>query len=164
MRMDTCALAFAWSADGLWCWYVRHASEGASGVKFEERIEAITVPVTDIDRAKGFYTKLGWRLDIDYVRPDGAFRIVQFTPPGSGCSIQIGTHTTSAAPGSLQGTLVVVKDVEAAHADIAGRGIEIGSVYHVTGPDRRDFSFADFKDPDGNGWRLQEITQRLPGR
>jgi catechol 2,3-dioxygenase-like lactoylglutathione lyase family enzyme len=149
-------------------------SEGSPGVRFDERIESIAVPVTDIDRAKEFYAKLGWRLDIDYVAPDGGFRIVQFTPPGSLCSIQIGTNTTSATPGSLQSTLLVVKDIEVAHADIARRGIAIGDVYHVTlgkrpepgpDPDRRSYSsFADFKDPDGDGWRLQEITQRLPGR
>jgi predicted enzyme related to lactoylglutathione lyase len=138
------------------------------------RLEAIPIPVSDIDRAKQFYEKLGWRLDIDYAAPGGDFRVIQFTPPGSECSIQFGGGRATAAQGSPQGLLLVVKDIEAAQAEIAGRGIEIGKVYHRAlgkgpepGPDPEHqsyASFADFKDPDGNGWRLQEITQRLPGR
>lgn len=144
------------------------------GVVLEERLEAIPLPVTDIDRAKQFYEKLGWRLDIDFKAPGGNFRIIQFTPPGSPCSIQFGTGATAAAPGSVQGLLLVVKDIEAAHDDIAARGVEIGEVYHVglgtgrePGPSPLHVSyasFADFNDPDGNGWKLQEIRQRLPGR
>jgi predicted enzyme related to lactoylglutathione lyase len=148
--------------------------KGATGAMLEERFEAIPIPVADIDRAKQFYEQLGWRLDVDFKVPGGHFRIVQFTPPGSPCSIQFGSSATTAEPGSLQGMLIAVKDVEAARADIAGRGISIGEVYHRPlgkgpepgpDPDHRSYSsFADFSDPDGNGWRLQEITQRLPGR
>lgn len=148
--------------------------QGATGVILEERIEAIPLPVSDVDRAKQFYEKLGWRVDVDFHVPFVRFRMVQITPPGSPCSIQIGTGLTTAAPGSLQGLLLVVKDVAATRADIAQRGIDIGEVYHVelgkapepgVDPQHRSYSsFADFKDPDGNGWRLQEITQRLPGR
>jgi catechol 2,3-dioxygenase-like lactoylglutathione lyase family enzyme len=148
--------------------------KGPATVALEERIEAIPLPVSDIDRAKQFYEKLGWRVDVDFHVPFVHFRTVQITPRGSPCSIQIGTGLTAAAPGSLQGLLLVVKDVEAARADIMQRGIDIGEVYHVelgkgpepgADPQRRSYSsFVDFKDPDGNGWRLQEITQRLPGR
>jgi catechol 2,3-dioxygenase-like lactoylglutathione lyase family enzyme len=147
---------------------------GVAGVALEERLEAIPLPVSDIDRAKEFYNRLGWRLDVDFKLPGGHFRIVQFTPPGSPCSIQFGTSATTAKPGSVQGMLLVVKDVEAARADISRRGINIGEVYHRPlgqgpqpgiDPDHRSYtSFADFNDPDGNVWRLQEITQRLPGR
>jgi catechol 2,3-dioxygenase-like lactoylglutathione lyase family enzyme len=144
------------------------------------KLEQIAVPVSDVDRAKQFYQSLGWRLDIDYVAPDGDFRVIQFTPPGSECSIRIGTGVTTAAPGSLQGLLVVVKDIEAARADLASRGIDVSEVYHDTGvvrraspkghvsgpdPQRRSYaSFVDFSDPDGNQWLVQEVTQRLPGR
>ncbi len=146
----------------------------ATGIALEERLEAIALPVADMDRAKQFYEKLGWRLDIDYVAPEGNFRVIQFTPPGSECSIQFGGARTTAASGSVQGLLLVVKDIEAARAHIAARGIAIGEVYHRAlgkgpqpgrDPEGRSYtSFADFTDPDGNGWRLQEITQRLPGR
>jgi len=148
--------------------------KGASGVMLEERIEAIPLPVSDIDRAKHFYEKLGWRVDVDFHVPFVHFRTVQITPPGSTCSIQLGTDLTKAAPGSLQSLLLVVKDIEVARTDIAQRGIDVGEVYHVelgkspeqgVDPDHRSYmSLADFKDPDGNGWRLQEVTQRLPGR
>lgn len=149
-------------------------AKGDAGTMLEERLEAISLPVSDLDRAKEFYAKLGFRLDIDYAAPTGNFRVIQFTPPGSGCSIQLGGGRNTAAPGSAQGLLLVVKDIEAAHDDIARRGIDIGDVYHVAlgkapepgiDPEHHSYSsFADFKDPDGNGWRLQEITQRLPGR
>jgi predicted enzyme related to lactoylglutathione lyase len=140
----------------------------------EERIEALPLPVTDLDRAKQFYEKLGWRLDIDYRAPDSDFRVIQFTPPGSACSIQLGGGRTTGEPGSAQGLLLVVKDIEAARADIFARGIDIGEVYHLglggghkPGPAPFHLSYvsyADFNDPDGNGWRLQEIKHRLPGR
>jgi catechol 2,3-dioxygenase-like lactoylglutathione lyase family enzyme len=144
------------------------------------KLEVVMLGVSDVDRAKEFYQKLGWRLDADYSAPDGDFRVIQFTPPGSGCSIAFGTGVTTTAPGSIRGLELVVTDIEAARAEIAGRGIEVGEVYHdaklihhassasrVPGPDpqRRSYlSFADFSDPDGNQWILQEITQRLPGR
>jgi catechol 2,3-dioxygenase-like lactoylglutathione lyase family enzyme len=144
------------------------------------KLEQIALPVSNVDRAKQFYQSLGWRLDIDYVAPDGEFRAIQFTPPGSECSIRMGIGVSTAAPGSVQGLLLVVKDIEAARADLAGRGIDVGEVYHDTNvirraspkghvpgldPERRSYaSFADFSDPDGNQWLLQEITQRLPGR
>lgn len=150
------------------------SEKGTTGTVMQERLEAIPLPVSDIDRAKQFYEKLGWRVDVDFHVPFSRFRTVQITPPGSLCSIQIGTDVTSAAPGSVQGVLLVVKDIEAARADIASRGIDIGEVYHTVlgkgsepgiDPEHRSYSsLADFRDPDGNGWRLQEITQRLPGR
>ncbi|MBV8636679.1 MAG: VOC family protein [Candidatus Eremiobacteraeota bacterium] len=143
------------------------------------KLEAIALPVTDIDRAKQFYEQLGWRLDIDRSMSDG-FRVVQFTPPGSGCSILFGNGVTAAAPGSVQGLLIVVKDIEAARNDLQTRGIDVGPVYHdknvihhaaQTGrepgpdPERRSYaSFADFRDPDGNGRFLQEVTKTAPGR
>jgi len=147
---------------------------GATSVMLEQRLEAIPLPVSDIDRAKQFYANLGWRLDIDFAAPGGSFRIVQFTPPGSPCSIQFGTNATAAKPGCVQGLLLVVQDIEAAHDELAHRGVDIGDVYHVAlgkGPEPGPApmhlsyaSFADFNDPDGNGWKLQEIRERLPGR
>ena len=145
----------------------------ATGIVLQKRLEAIPLPVSDIDRAKDFYEKLGWRVDVDFHVPFSRFRTVQITPPGSLCSIQIGTDVTSAAPGSVQAVLLVVKDIEASRADIASRGIDIGEVYHTglkphePGPALFHLSYltyADFKDPDGNGWRLQEVTHRIPGR
>ena len=143
------------------------------------RLEVVTIPVSDVERAKQFYAKLGWRLDIDFSAP-GGFRVIQFTPPGSACSIALGSGITTAAPGSVQGLELVVSDIAAARADIASRGTAISDVYHeaklahrasaegrVPGPDpegRSYFSFADFADPDGNTWLLQEVTQRAPGR
>jgi len=126
-----------------------------------------------LDRAKQFYEKLGWVLDIDFVAPSGDFRVIQITPPGSPCSIQFGGGRTTAVPGSVQGLLLVVHDIEEARAALVKRGIDVGEVYHVglkphePGPALFHLSYltyADFKDPDGNGWRLQEITHRLPGR
>jgi len=141
------------------------------------KLEIVVVPVSDVDRAKGFYEKLGWRLDAD-ITAGADLRVVQFTPPGSQCSIFIGKGLTPAAPGSLQGLYLIVPDVEGAHAEMAGRGVAISEVFHggggffykagrEPGPDPQHTSyrsFASFADPDGNGWILQEITQRLPGR
>jgi catechol 2,3-dioxygenase-like lactoylglutathione lyase family enzyme len=138
------------------------------------KLEVVVVPVSDVDRAKAFYQKLGFRLDIDYVR-DENHRVIQFTPPASEASIHIGKGITSAAPGSLQNLYLVVSDIEKARADLVDRGVEVSEVFHfagllgprVPGPDPKRGSygsFASFKDPDGNGWLLQEITTRLPGR
>ena len=145
------------------------------------RFEVVVIPVADVDRAKAFYSKLGWRLDADFPFGNG-FRVVQFTPPGSGCSVQFGTKITSAAPGSAQGLYLIVSDIQSACNELVSRGIEVGGVFHPGTPDaqfRPDGSghlggpapehasygsFATFQDPDGNGWLLQEITTRLPGR
>jgi catechol 2,3-dioxygenase-like lactoylglutathione lyase family enzyme len=145
------------------------------------KLEVVVVPVTDVDEAKQFYTTaLRCRLDAD-VLGDGGFRVVQVTPPGSSCSIIFGDGVTSAAPGSLDSVILVVDDIEAARAELAGRGVDVSEVFHdaggvfhhsgtaarVPGPDpqRGSYgSFASFSDPDGNGWMLQEITNRLPGR
>jgi catechol 2,3-dioxygenase-like lactoylglutathione lyase family enzyme len=145
-------------------------------------LEVVVIPVADVDRAKGFYGGLGWRLDAD-IAPDDDFRIVQFTSPGSGCSVQFGKNLTSTAPGSAQGLYLIVSDIEAARVELVARGAEVSDVFHegapgarfqpdgasgrVGGPapDGRSYgSFASFSDPDGNGWLLQEVTARLPGR
>jgi catechol 2,3-dioxygenase-like lactoylglutathione lyase family enzyme len=143
------------------------------------KLEVVVVPVSDVDRAKAFYEALGWRMDIDYVaEPD--FRVVQLTPPGSQASIIIGTGITAAAPGSFEGMQLVVKDIEAARDDLAARGVDVevfhdaGGIFHHAGtdgrvpgpaPERGDYgSFASFSDPDGNGWLLQEVVTRAPGR
>ena len=135
--------------------------------------EVTTLPVADVDRAKAFYQRLGWRLDIDF-KPSPDTRGVQFTPPGSQASIQFGQGTTTMEPGSLQGLFLVVDDIVAARDDLIARGVEVGEIWHlepgkgrVSGldPQRRSyFSRASFADPDGNTWILQEITERLPGR
>jgi catechol 2,3-dioxygenase-like lactoylglutathione lyase family enzyme len=142
------------------------------------KLETVVIPVSDVDRAKQFYAGLGWRLDADL--GGGDLRIVQLTPPGSGCSVQFGTGLTSAPPGAAQ-NLLVVSDVGAAHAELTGQGVAMSEVFHdgsggydrwtrdvrASGPDpeRRTYaSFAEFSDPDGNLWQLQEITSRLPGR
>src|SRR5262245_34306078 len=146
------------------------------------RLEVVVLPVSDVDRAKHFYEKLGWRLDADFAFDNG-FRVVQFTPPGSACSIQFGTNVTSAAPGSARGNYLIVSDISAARAELAARGAQISEVFHPTipgaqfqpdgtngrasGPAPKHGSygsFATFNDPDGNGWLVQEITSRLPGR
>jgi catechol 2,3-dioxygenase-like lactoylglutathione lyase family enzyme len=137
------------------------------------RLEVITLPVADADRAKRFYGGLGWRLDADIVAGT-AVRIVQFTPPGSPCSIQFGRGLTVAVPGSAQRLYLVVADVAAARADLIARGADVGEVFHLGGPAGRQSgpdpartsyaSFASFNDPDGNSWLLQEVTVRLPGR
>lgn len=137
----------------------------------EVRLEVVTVPVSDVDRAKAFYEKLGWRLDIDFEPAEGV-RIVQFTPPGSGCSISFGRNVTPAEPGSFQGSELAVQDIDATREDLIGRGVEVSDLYHLDGgpkpgpdPERRSYqTFASFKDPDGNTWQLQEIKERLPGR
>jgi catechol 2,3-dioxygenase-like lactoylglutathione lyase family enzyme len=149
------------------------------------KLEIVVIPVSDVDRAKGFYSRLGWRLDADFAA--GAdFRVIQFTPPGSGCSVIFGKNVTAAAPGSAQGLYLIVSDIAAARDELRGRGIEIGEVFHgaanvyagtdqpylfgrhrVGGPDPEHASyrsFVSFSDPDGNGWLFQEITTRLPGR
>jgi catechol 2,3-dioxygenase-like lactoylglutathione lyase family enzyme len=149
------------------------------------KLEVIVIPVSDVDRAREFYRKLGWRLDADFDSGKD-FRVVQFTPPGSACSIIFGRNVTAAAPGSAQGLYLIVSDIEAARAELLGRGVEISEVFHDAGgvyagpdepylfgrqrvrgrdPEQRSYrSFASFHDPDGNGWLLQEITTRLPGR
>jgi len=140
------------------------------------KIEVITLSVTDVDRALEFYTqKAGFGLDVDY-HPAASFRVVQLTPPGSACSVQIGAGLTDAAPGSTRATYLAVTDIEAAHRELTGRGVKVSDIRHKApiddwkggfepGPDlqRRDYaSFADFADPDGNTWTLQEIGHRAP--
>jgi len=135
--------------------------------------EVTTLPVADVDRAKAFYQRLGWRLDIDF-EPAPGVRGVQFTPPGSSASIQFGEHTTSMKPGSLEGLFLVVDDIEAVRREVIERGVDVGEIWHIEpgkgpvaglDPERRPyFSRASFADPDGNRWVLQEITERLPGR
>jgi len=137
------------------------------------KLEVVVLPVSDVDRAKHFYEQLGWRLDADFVT-GSEFRVVQFTPPGSEASIHFGKGLTTAAPGAIQGLYLVVHDIEAARADLTRRGVAVSEIFHkapgaagLAGPDpeRRSYaSFATFKDPDGNGWLLQELRQRLPGR
>jgi catechol 2,3-dioxygenase-like lactoylglutathione lyase family enzyme len=143
----------------------------------EFRLEVVVLPVADVDRAKEFYAGLGWRLDAD-VAPTEDYRIVQFTPPGSECSIQFGVGVTSAAPGSVQSLYLAVLDIAAAREELIARGAEVSEVFHEGAPGARFresdraaglspdpySSFATFSDPDGNGWLLQEITARLPGR
>lgn len=137
-------------------------------------LEVVAIPVSDIDRAKRFYGDLGWRLDGDFIVGD-TFRAVQFTPPGSSCSIHFGNSITPAEPGSARGLFLVVSDIEAARADLIDRGVAVSDVFHIAGPgkppmsgrdpERHSYaSYASFSDPDGNGWLLQEVTQRLPGR
>lgn len=148
------------------------------------KFEIVVIPVSDPDRAKNFYSNLGWRLDADYAHEDD-FRVLQFTPPGSGCSVIFGKNVTAAAPGSSQGLYLIVSDLEAARADLLRRGVAVSEIFHnegvyagaddaylfgrvrVSGPDpehRSYRSFASFRDPDGNGWLFQELTTRLPGR
>ena len=143
------------------------------------RLEVVTLPVSDVDRAKRFYLSLGWRLDADISAGDD-FRVVQLTPPQSQASIHFGTGLTTAAPGSLDRLYLAVSDIDAARADLISRGAQVSEVYHyergpghsgeldsrVTGPDNDHpySTYASFNDPDGNGWLLQEITARLPGR
>jgi catechol 2,3-dioxygenase-like lactoylglutathione lyase family enzyme len=142
--------------------------------KVEMKLEVVVIPVSDVDRAKRFYEGLGWRLDADFPGA-GDFRVVQLTPPGSPCSIHFGKGVTAAAPGSAQNIYLVVSDIEAARAELKGRGADVSEAYHFTGfggrrvpgpdPEGRSYStFASFRDPDGNGWLLQEIKTRLPGR
>jgi catechol 2,3-dioxygenase-like lactoylglutathione lyase family enzyme len=140
-----------------------------SGLGVDMNLEVVTLPVADVDRAKAFYQILGWRLDIDLVVSDEV-RNVQFTPPHSGCSIQFGKGgRTSAEPGSSQANILVVKDIDAARGDLINRGVDVSEVQEMKppgfdAPGRSYFARASFSDPDGNGWELQEITSRLPGR
>jgi catechol 2,3-dioxygenase-like lactoylglutathione lyase family enzyme len=154
---------------------------GAEPVQAAEfRLEVVVVPVSDVDRAKAFYESLGWRLDADLAKDDN-YRVVQFTPPGSTCSIIFGTGLTDAPPGSFEGLQLTVYDIDKARTDLLGRGVDVSETFHdVTGvfhhagtngrvdgpaPEHADYgSFAAFSDPDGNGWLLQEIKTRLPGR
>jgi catechol 2,3-dioxygenase-like lactoylglutathione lyase family enzyme len=158
------------------------ATQVPTAATVDLKLEVVVIPVSDVDRAKRFYQSLGWRLDADFAFDNG-FRAVQFTPPGSGCSVQFGTSITSAVPGSAQGLYLVASEIEAARAELAARGAGISEVFHAGSPGaqfQRDgtsgrlrgpaadhasyFSFATFSDPDGNGWLLQEIKTRLPGR
>jgi catechol 2,3-dioxygenase-like lactoylglutathione lyase family enzyme len=160
----------------------KDAAREANVVRVDMKIEAIVIPVADVDRAKKFYANLRWRLDADFPFENG-FRIVQFTPPGSGCSIQFGTKITSAAPGSAHGLYLIVSDIQAAHDELVALGVKVSEVFHAgtpgaqfqpdgtsgriggPAPDHASYgSFATFSDPDGHGWLLQEVTARLPGR
>jgi len=142
--------------------------------RIDLKLEAVVIPVSAVDRAKRFYGNLGWRLDADFAAGD-EFRVVQFTPPGSPCSIHFGKGLTSATPGSASGLYLVVSDIVAARAELIDRGADVSDVFHRAGPgqpllngpdpERRSyFSYATFSDPDGNGWLLQEVTVRFPGR
>jgi catechol 2,3-dioxygenase-like lactoylglutathione lyase family enzyme len=160
-------------------------TRSTSVADLDTKLEIVVIPVSDIDRAKEFYSGLGWRLDADY--DDGSdFRIIQFTPPGSGCSVIFGRNVTGAAPGSARGLYLIVSDIQAARNDLFRRGVKISEVFHGAGdvyagpdepylfgrirvngadPEHRSYrSFASFSDPDGNGWLFQEITTRQPGR
>jgi len=149
------------------------------------KLEIVVIPVSDVDRAKEFYARLRWRLDADFASGDG-WRVIQFTPPGSGCSLIFGKNVTAAAPGSAQGLYLIVSDIQAARDELLGRGVEVSEVFHAAGdvhagadepylfgqvrvggadPARGSYrSFASFRDPDGNGWLFQEVTTRLAGR
>jgi len=152
--------------------------EPAATRKVDMKLEVVVLPVADADRAKRFYGDLGWRLDIDYAGRD--YRVIQFTPPGSGCSIMFGKNVSKAAPGSVKGLHLIVSDIQATREDLLRRGIAVSELFHDTGgifhhaegeslvsgpnPQRKSYaSFASFSDPDGNGWVLQEITARLTG-
>jgi catechol 2,3-dioxygenase-like lactoylglutathione lyase family enzyme len=132
-------------------------------------LEVVTLPVSDIDRAKSFYQSLGWRLDAELTAGDD-FRVLQFTPPHSQCSIHFGTGLTASEPGSADRMILAVKDIDAARADLVSRGVDVSEVYEQRPPGfeslegRSYFAYASFSDPDGNGWLLQEISTRLPGR
>jgi catechol 2,3-dioxygenase-like lactoylglutathione lyase family enzyme len=148
------------------------SAEVPEGGTIAMKLEVVTLPVSDVDRAKRFYQGLGWRLDADFVLDDDV-RAVQLTPPQSGCSIAFGKGLTTAEPGSAQRLELIVNDIEAARDDLIRRGVEVGELFHldgasfVPGPDseRRSYlTYASFSDPDGNGWLLQEVTTRLPGR
>ena len=148
------------------------SSESAGGTQsdlgVDMNLEVVTLPVSDVDRAKSFYQSLGWRFDIDLVVSDEV-RTVQFTPPHSQCSIQFGKGRTTAEPGSAQSLILVVDDIDAARGDLISRGVDVSEVQEARPPGfdqggRSYFARASFSDPDGNGWELQEITTRLPGR
>ena len=161
------------------------ASETETARGVDMKFEIVVIPVSDVDRAKRFYGGLGWRLDADFAAGDD-WRVIQFTPPGSGASVIFGKNVTAAAPGSAQGLYLVVSGIKAARDELLARGVEVGEIFHgggdvhtgpdepylsgrlrVSGPDPEHGSyrsFASFKDPDGNGWLFQEVTARLPGR
>ena len=158
------------------------AIETSNARTVDLKLEAVVIPVSDIDRAKKFYGNLGWRPDADFSFDNG-FRVVQFTPPGSACSIQFGTNITSAAPGSTRGLYLIVSDIEAGRAALEARGVKVSGVFHAgtpgaqfqpdgtsgrlsgPAPDHASYrSYVTFSDPDGNGWVIQEVTTRLPGR
>jgi catechol 2,3-dioxygenase-like lactoylglutathione lyase family enzyme len=161
------------------------ATEAAKAKAVDMKLEVVVIPVSDVDRAKEFYAKLGWRLDADYASGDD-YRVIQFTPPGSGSSVIFGKNVTAAAPGSAQGLYLIVSDIEAARKDLLARGVKVSEAFHDAGgvylgkdepylfgrlrvggldPEHRSYrSFASFSDPDGNGWLFQEVTTRLPGR
>jgi catechol 2,3-dioxygenase-like lactoylglutathione lyase family enzyme len=157
-----------------------HATQTRTAVAVDLKLEVVVIPVSDVDRAKRFYERLGWRLDADFAAGED-WRVVQMTAPGSPCSVMFGKGLTTAVPGSVQGTFLVVDDVAAARAGLIGHGVEVSEVFHfegnllrvvgtkgrVPGPDPKGssyFSFASFSDPDGNGWLLQEVKTRFPGR
>jgi catechol 2,3-dioxygenase-like lactoylglutathione lyase family enzyme len=156
------------------------SSETPAAQAQEMKLEVVVVPVSDVDRAKGFYEMLGWRLDADYVAGED-FRVVQMTPPGSSCSIIFGSGLATGTPGSADSLILVVYDVEIARAELLSHGVDVSEIFHdaggvfhhsgtragVPGPEpagRSYASWASFRDPDGNGWLLQEIKTRLPGR
>ena len=153
---------------------IQQQKYNAGAARVDMKLEVALIPVSDVDRAKEFYTRLGWRLDDDMVMGNN-FRKVQFTPPGSGCSISFGKGVTAAAPGSFQGGLIV-SDIEAAHKELVATGINVSEVFHgspfsqagrISGPDPEHQSYrsyVSFEDPDGNMWIVQEVTHRLPGR
>jgi catechol 2,3-dioxygenase-like lactoylglutathione lyase family enzyme len=159
------------------------SNDATSIAGVDMKFEIVVIPVSDVDRAKEFYVRLGWRLDADYATDD--FRVIQFTPPGSQCSVIFGKNVTAAAPGSAQGLYLIVSDIAATRAQLLGLGVKVSEVFHnegvytgpdepylfvrmrVSGPDsehRSYRSFASFHDPDGNGWLFQELTKRQPGR
>jgi catechol 2,3-dioxygenase-like lactoylglutathione lyase family enzyme len=161
------------------------AAKGSESRGADMRLEVVVIPVSDVDRAKAFYTRLGWRLDADFASSDD-WRVIQFTPPGSACSVIFGRNVTAAAPGSVRGLYLIVSDLEAARRDLLDRGVEVSAPFHGAGdvhagtdepylsgsvrvsgadPKRGSYgSYASFSDPDGNGWLFQEVTTRLPGR
>jgi len=155
------------------------ASDGLGALAFDMKLEIAVLPVANADRAKRFYASLGWRLDLDFKRGDD-YRVIQFTPPGSGCSVIFGKNITLSAPGSMQGLYLIVSDIEMARKELLRRGVAVGEPFHDAGgvfhhadaaklvrglnPRRHSYAtFAAFNDPDGNGWLLQEITARLSG-
>jgi catechol 2,3-dioxygenase-like lactoylglutathione lyase family enzyme len=156
------------------------ASTSAGAQPLDMRFEVVVIPVADVDRAKDFYARLGWRLDVDIAK-DEHFRVVHFTPPGSSCSVLFGNGVTTQAPGSAQGLHLIVSNLDAVRAKLVEQGIEVSEIFHDAGglfhhagtegrvsgphPERRSYgSFASFSDPDGNGWVFQEVTKRHPGR
>ncbi|MDE5465047.1 glyoxalase [Bradyrhizobium sp. CSS354] len=163
----------------------KFANKPSTSRSVDQRLEVIVIPVSDVDRAKAFYARLGWRLDADFASGND-WRVIQFTPPGSACSVIFGRNVTAAAPGSARGLYLIVSDLEAARTDLIDRGIEVSAPFHGAGdvhagtdepylsgsvrvsgadPKRGSYgSYASFSDPDGNGWLFQEVTSRLPGR